>query len=100
LNSPAGIEIDFGMTDDQLSQWGDSDLPADCLAWVTEVDRVMKRSWFIDSGDAGWSRDDVIHYWGFGEPPEQFVDRYAEKYGLIHAECLNPFVAFSSPKRR
>jgi hypothetical protein len=59
------------------------DLPAECIAWLAEVDRIMKRDWFIDSADAGWSVEDSLRYWRYEESPEAFVDWFAEKYGLI-----------------
>lgn len=43
----------------------------------------MKRDWYLDSNGAGWSREDVLRYWGYGETPEDFVDWFAEKYDLI-----------------
>jgi hypothetical protein len=59
------------------------DLPPECIAWLAEVDRIMKRDWFIDSADAGWSAEDTLRYWRYEERPEAFVDWLAEKYGLI-----------------
>lgn len=61
----------------------DPPLPPACAAWLAEVDRVMKRDWCIDSVDAGWSSEDVVRYWGYGETPADFVEWFAEKYGLI-----------------
>ena len=60
-----------------------SDLPVKCTAWLAEVDRVMKRDWCIDTDDAGWSTDDQLRYWQYGETAEDFVSWFAEKYGLI-----------------
>lgn len=59
------------------------DLPPECIAWLAEVDRVMKRDWYLDSNGAGWSRDDVLRYWSYGDRPEEFVEWFAEKYDLI-----------------
>ena len=43
----------------------------------------MKRDWCIDSADAGWSTEDTLRYWRYGESPEAFVGWFAEKYGLL-----------------
>jgi hypothetical protein len=69
-----------------------ADLPADCAAWLTEVDRVMKRDWCIDTADAGFDTADVLRCWGYGEAPEEFVAWFAEKYGLLRFEGLYPAV--------
>lgn len=53
------------------------------MAWLAEVDRVMQRAWFLDSNGAGWSREQVLRYWRYGETPEEFVEWFAEKYELI-----------------
>lgn len=66
-------------------------LPPECTAWLAKVDRIMKRDWCIDSADAGWSREEVLRYWRYGEGPETFVEWFAEKYGLIREEQWNPF---------
>lgn len=64
----------------------DPPLPPACAAWLTEVDRLMKRDWCIDSADAGWSEADVLRYWSYGETPADFVEWFAEKYRLIRFE--------------
>lgn len=61
----------------------DADLPAECTEWLANVDCVMQRDWCIGSRDAGWSREDVLRYWKYGETAECFVAWFAEKYGLI-----------------
>lgn len=61
-------------------------LPRACRLWLAEVDRILRRDWCIDSADAGWDREDVLRYWGHGEPPEEFVEWLAEKYELIRFE--------------
>ena len=61
-------------------------VPPECTAWLAEVDRVMKRDWCIDSADAGWSSEDTLRYWRYGETPQAFVAWFAEKYGLIRFE--------------
>lgn len=58
-------------------------LPRDCRRWLAEVDRILRREWRIDSADAGWDREDVLRYWGYGEAPAEFVEWFAEKYDLI-----------------
>lgn len=68
-------------------------LPLECTAWLTKVDRTMKRDWCIDTSDAGWSPEDTLRYWRYGDSPETFVEWYAEKYGLIRFERTYPFVA-------
>lgn len=67
----------------------DAVLPPECIAWLTEVDRVMKRDWCIDSTDAGWSAEDCLRYWRYGEIPEAFVEWFAEKYDLIRFQRSN-----------
>lgn len=64
----------------------DPPLPPTCAAWLAEVDRLMKRDWCIDSADAGWSAEDVLRYWRYGDTPTEFVERFAEKYDLIRFE--------------
>lgn len=59
------------------------DLPPECIAWLAEVDRVMKRDWYLDSNGAGWSPEDVLRYWSYGDRPEEFVEWFAVKYDLI-----------------
>jgi len=54
--------------------------------WLTEVDRLMKRDWCIDTADAGLSDEDVERHWRGGDPPEAFVAWFAEKYDLIRIE--------------
>lgn len=61
-------------------------LPSECIAWLAKVDRLMKRDWCIDSVDAGWSPEDTLRYWRYGESPEAFVAWFAEKYDLIRFE--------------
>ena len=58
-------------------------LPPECTAWLAEVDLVMKRDWFIDSVDAGWSWEDTLRYWRYGDSPEAFVEWFAAKYDLV-----------------
>jgi len=74
-------------------------LPVECTAWLTDVDHVMKRDWCIDTADAGWSVEDTLRYWRYGESPETFVEWFAEKYGLISAEKCNPFGVLRPPSR-
>lgn len=59
------------------------ELPAECVVWLAEVNRVMKRDWYLDSDGAGWARDDVLRYWAYGDSPDEFVDWFVEKYDLI-----------------
>lgn len=47
----------------------------------------MKRDWCIDSVDAGWSPEDTLRYWRYGESSEAFVEWYSGKYGLIGFYC-------------
>jgi len=75
--------------------------PPACAAWLAEVDRVMKRDWCIDSTDAGWSREDVLRYWGNGETPADFVEWFAEKYGLFRFDREWPVrTAVATARRR
>lgn len=64
----------------------DDELPAECVAWLAEVDRIMTRDWYLDSSGAGWSREQVLRYWSYSDTPEAFVDWFAEKYDLIRFE--------------
>lgn len=58
-------------------------LPPECIEWLANVDRVMKRDWCIDSADAGWSPEETLRYWRYGETPEAIVEWFAQKYELI-----------------
>lgn len=55
-------------------------------AWLTEVDRLMKRYWRINTTDAGLSDDELTRYWRGGNDPTDFVAWFAEKYDLIRFE--------------
>lgn len=55
------------------------------LKWQSEVNRLLKRDWCIDTADAGLSDEDLKRYWQQGQPPTDFVDWFAEKYDLIPA---------------
>ena len=46
----------------------------------------MKRDWCLDSDCAGWSREDVLRYWSYGDKPEEFVEWFSKKYDLIRFE--------------
>jgi len=71
------------MTSERPSPWDDADLPPECLAWVRDVDRIMKRDWYIDLSDAGAASEDVLRYWRNIDQPAEFVEWFAEKYDLI-----------------
>lgn len=58
------------------------EVPAACAKWLIEVDRLMKRDWYIDTDDAGLDDEDVIRYWKAGDSPEEFVTWFAEKRDL------------------
>ncbi len=58
--------------------------------WKAEVDRVLKRHYFIDLDEAGASEDDVLRYFGWGDPPELFVAWFAEKYDLDRRDSYFP----------
>ncbi|MDQ8029558.1 MAG: hypothetical protein REJ23_12605 [Brevundimonas sp.] len=60
-----------------------AELPRACRDWLDRVNMVMTRDWCINAEDAGWSNDDILRYWRFGETPEDFVMWFAEKYDLI-----------------
>ena len=85
------------MTPDEYR--AENGLPRECLAWVKQVDVIMKRDWLIDTSDAGLGEEDILLYWRGGEPPEPFVARFAEKYGLISEDQWNPFDVLSPPTR-
>jgi hypothetical protein len=91
LNSTAGIEIDFGMTDQTRSPWDESGMPPACLAWVTEVDRLMLAEFCIDMSDAGADRDQIVRYWEWARTPADFVEWFGEKYDLITRDQRDPF---------
>ena len=65
------------------------DVPDDCAKWLAEVDRLMKRDWYIDTDDAGLDDEQVIAYWKFGETPEEFVAWFAEDADLY--DFRNPW---------
>ncbi len=58
------------------------EVPKACAKWLVEVDRLMKRDWFIDSDDAGLDDEQVLRYWRYGDTPAEFVAWFAEKYDL------------------
>jgi len=91
LNSPAEIEIDSAMSNQNVSPWEGAHLPSACLAWVKEVDRIMLGEFCIDLSDAGADRGDVLRYWKFGESPAAFVEWFGEKYDLITRDQWDPF---------
>lgn len=57
-------------------------VPKQCAKWLAEVDRLMKRDWFIDTEEAGLDDEDVIRFWKSGDTPEEFVAWHAEKCDL------------------
>lgn len=65
------------------------DVPDDCAKWVAEVDRLMKRDWYIDTDDAGLDDEQVVSYWEVGDTPAEFVTWFAEKYDLY--DFRNPW---------
>lgn len=79
------------MSEQKPSPWEEADLPVACLAWVTEVDRLMLEEFCIDLSDAGADREDVFRYWKFEVSPADFVDRFGEKYDLIARDQWDPF---------
>lgn len=85
------------MAADTSSPWEEADLPPDCLVWLREVDRIMKRDYCIDTSDAGADREQVIRYWESGHTAAGFVDWFAEKYDLITREQWDPFWVFRPP---
>lgn len=70
-------------------------VPEECAQWLAEVDRLMKRDWFIDTDDAGLDDEQVIAYWKFGDTPEEFVAWHAEKYALY--DFRRPWDALGGP---
>lgn len=79
------------MSDQRASPWEGADLPCACIAWVAEVDRIMREEFCIDLSDAGADRADVLRYWMFDESPGDFVDWFGEKYDLITRDQWDPF---------
>lgn len=73
------------------SPWEGTYLPRPCLAWVKEVDRIMREEFCIDLTDAGADRQEVIRYWKSGRDPDDFVDWFGEKYDLITRDQWDPF---------
>ena len=57
-------------------------VPKACATWLAEVDRLMKRDWYIDTVDAGLHDEQVMAYWKFGETPEEFVAWFADDADL------------------
>jgi len=68
----------------------DLSLPRACATWLADVDRIMKRDWCVDTSDAGWSAEDTLRYWRYGDGPDLFVEWFAEKYDLISREQWDP----------
>lgn len=85
------------MADDPSRQWEGSDLPADCLLWLQDVDRIMKRDYCIDTSDAGADSEQIIRYWKSGHTAAEFVDWFGEKYDLITREQWDPFWVVRRP---
>lgn len=54
----------------------------DWRTWLAQVDIAMERLYGIDHVDAGWDRNDIERYFGFGNPPLEFAEWYGAKYGL------------------
>ena len=71
--------------------WTGLHLPSACRAWATEVDRIMLEEFCIDLSDAGADQEQVIRYWKSGQEPNDFVDWFGEKYGLITRDQWDPF---------
>ncbi|WP_332656975.1 hypothetical protein [Brevundimonas sp.] len=65
------------------------EVPAACSKWLAEVDRLMKRDWYIDTVDAGLDDEQVIACWKFEETPEEFVAWFAEDADLY--DFRNPW---------
>lgn len=59
-----------------------SALPSSCVRWLREVDHLLRRDYCIGTDDAGFSVEDSLRYWGYGDSPEMFVEWFAEKYDL------------------
>lgn len=64
-------------------------VPEACAKWLSEVDRLMKRDWYIDTVDAGLDDEQIIAYWKFNETPEEFVAWFAEDADLY--DFRNPW---------
>ena len=64
-------------------------LPSECANWVSDVDRLMKRDWYIDTDDAGLDDEQVLRYWKLGDTPAEFVAWFADKYDLY--DFRNPW---------
>ena len=64
-------------------------VPDECAGWLAEVDRLMKRDWYINTVDAGLDDEQVVAYWKFGETPEEFVAWFAEDADLY--DFRNPW---------
>lgn len=65
-------------------------VPEHCAKWLAEVDRLMKRDWYIDTEEAGLDDEDVIRYWKGGDTPEVFVAWFADKRDLH--DFRNPWI--------
>lgn len=51
--------------------------------WLSEVDQIMKRDWYIDTDDAGTELERLVAHWKDGDTSEEYVSWFAEKYDLI-----------------
>lgn len=60
-----------------------NELPPAFIEWRAEVDRVMKRDWYIDTDQAGTEIERLLTHWKDGVEPERYVSWFADKYGLF-----------------
>lgn len=61
-------------------------LHPDAAIWLVHVDKIMERAYSIDSIDAGWNLNQVKKYFDTGYTPNEFVEWYGVKYGLIELD--------------
>lgn len=61
----------------------DREPPPEFMIWLSEVDRIMKQDWYIDTHDAGTETARLIAHWEDGDTPAEYVAWFADKYDLI-----------------
>jgi hypothetical protein len=55
----------------------------DFAEWKSDTDAVMLAIYGIDTDDAGVDDDRLKSHWSMGQPPDEFVQWFGEKYDLI-----------------
>lgn len=59
-----------------------SDKKANFTAWLKRVEFLLITRFGINVNDVGWSENEKLRFFNFGETPEDFIDWYRIKYDL------------------